>query len=154
MSYLVFIAALIGALAWPAAVIAVAVMFRASLGSVLLDLTRLKYKDTEIDFGRELSQIEAQARSIGVTPKPVPIPAADHPKDSAGRLRETARLGNQFSETAVALGWSAVELELEAAATRPGLAGGQAGRRSDLCPPASSTYFTRAATSIARCTTF
>lgn len=128
MSYLEFIAAVIAALAWPAAVIALAVIFRASLGRVLLGLTRLKYKDMEIDFGRELSQIEAQAKSIDVTPKPVPVPAAGHPKDSAERLREAARLADQFPEPAVALGWSAVEQELEAAATRLGLAAGQAER--------------------------
>lgn len=126
MNYLEFIAAAIGALAWPVAVIVLGLILRSPLRRVLLSLTRVKYKDVEIDFGRELSQIEAQAKSIEL--KPVPVRNEGARKNAAELLRDAARLAEEFPEPAVAVGWSAVEQELQAAAARLGLAADQAAR--------------------------
>lgn len=122
MNYLEFVAAVVGALAWPVATIVLAFLVRSPLRRVLLSLTRLKYKDMEIDFGRELSRIEAEAKSIDLTPAPVPEPYGHGPENSTEQLREAARLTNDFPEPAVALGWAAVEQELQAAAIRLRLA--------------------------------
>ena len=84
---------------------------------MLLTLTRLKYKDLELDFGRELKQLEQKAKAIEVKPqqsKAIP-PAA---KDSAQLLDEAERLAQDFPEPAVAVGWQAVENELMSAVMR------------------------------------
>lgn len=122
MNYLEFVTVVISALAWPIATIVLAFLVRSPLRLVLLSLTRLKYKDMEIDFGRELSRIEAEAKSIDLTHTPVPEPHGHGPENSTERLREAARLTNDFPEPAVALGWAAVEQELQAAAIRLRLA--------------------------------
>lgn len=94
---------MVGALAWPVAIIVLALLVRSPLRRVLLSLTRLKYKEMEIDFGRELSRIEAEAKSIDLTPAPVPEPHGHGPKNSTEQLREAARLTDDFPEPAVAL---------------------------------------------------
>jgi hypothetical protein len=128
MNYLEFVAAIISALAWPVAAVVLLAILRSPLKRVLLGLTRVKYKDIEIDFGRELSKIEAQARSIEL--KPVPVRQEAAPKDSAELLREASRLAEELPEPAVAVGWSAVELDLQAAAARLALAPDRAARTS------------------------
>lgn len=116
MTLLEFIASIIGSLAWPAALVAIALVLREPLKRVLLTLTRVKYKEMEIDFGRELEKVAEQAHSIDV--KPVfPLPTGKE-KDSSTILGEAARLVEEFPEPAVALAWSAVERELMAAVMR------------------------------------
>ena len=55
-----FFASLAGSLAWPATV--VVVVLRNQCRRFLLTLTRLRYKDLELDFGRELKEVEKKAR--------------------------------------------------------------------------------------------
>ena len=55
MDWLQFLSSVVGSLAWPATVLALVVLLRAPVTRVLLTLTRLKYKDLELDFGRELA---------------------------------------------------------------------------------------------------
>lgn len=46
------------------------VLFRVPVRRALLSLTRLKYKDLELDFGHELKQLEKEAKAIDITPQP------------------------------------------------------------------------------------
>ena len=117
MDWLQFFASVVGSAAWPATVLALIALLRAPVTRVLLTLTRLKYKDLELDFGRELKQLEQKAKAIEVKPqqsKAIP-PAA---KDSAQLLDEAERLAQDFPEPAVAVGWQAVENELMSAVMR------------------------------------
>src|SRR3989442_646183 len=117
MDCLQFLSSVVGSLAWPAIVLALVVLLRAPVTRVLLTLTRLKYKALELDFGRELKQLEEQAKAIEVKPQqPKALPPA--PKGSAQLLEEAARLAQDFPEPAVAVGWQAVEDELMSAAMR------------------------------------
>jgi hypothetical protein len=59
MNYLQFIASLIHSLAWPATIVALAAIFRKPLRDLLQHLDRFKYGKVEIDFRRELDQVEA-----------------------------------------------------------------------------------------------
>ncbi len=117
MDWLQFLSSVVGSLAWPAIVLALVVLLRAPVTRVLLTLTRLKYKDLELDFGRELKQLEEQAKAIEVKPQqPKALPPA--PKGSAQLLAEAERLAQDFPEPAVAVGWQAVEDELMSAVMR------------------------------------
>lgn len=118
MDWLQFIASIAGSLAWPATVVVAVVLLRAQLRRVLLTLTRLRYKDLELDFGRELKEIEKKAKAIDVAPAKPPDRAVEAPKDSAQILAEAERLAEDFPAPSVALAQSAVEHELQITATR------------------------------------
>jgi uncharacterized protein YutE (UPF0331/DUF86 family) len=94
------------------------VVLRNELRRVLLTLTRLRYKDLEVDFGRELKEVEKRAKAIDVKPARQRREALAVPKDSIQRLDEAERLAADFPEPAVALAWSAVEDELMNAVMR------------------------------------
>ena len=118
MDWLQFLVSVLGLFAWPATVVVVVVLMRTQLRRVLLTLTRLRYKDLELDFGRELKEVEKKAREIDVKPSgPPPRPLAA-PRDSAQILAEAERLAEEFPEPAVALARSAVEDELLSAVMR------------------------------------
>jgi hypothetical protein len=119
VNYLQFIASLIHSLAWPAAVIVLAALFRKPLKALLLNLSRFKYGNVEINFRHELAQIEAYAKTIDL--KPVPRQISSEPRTAEQILNEAARLIDDFPEPAIALAWTAVEHELKSAATRLGL---------------------------------
>lgn len=118
MDWLQFLASLAGSLAWPATVVVAVVVLRNQLRRVLLTLTRLRYKDLELDFGRELKEVEKKARAIDVKPAGPPPRAIAAAKDSAQILAEAERLAEDFPEPAVALAWAAVEEELMSAVMR------------------------------------
>lgn len=117
MSWLEFLSSLVRSLAWPVTVATLIILLRAPVTRVLLTLTHLKYKDLELDFGRELKQLEKEARAIDIAPQP-PKSIAPTKKDSAQFLEEASRLAKDFPEPAVALGWQAVEDELMSAVMR------------------------------------
>ncbi len=116
MDWLQFLASVVGSLAWPATVVTLIVLLRAPVTRVLLTLTHLKYKEIELDFGRELTQLEDKAKAIDVKPRqPKAHPPAT--KDAVPFLDEAERLAQDFPEAAVAVGWQAVEGELMFAVT-------------------------------------
>jgi uncharacterized protein YutE (UPF0331/DUF86 family) len=125
MDILQFLAAIVAAIAWPATAITLVVLLRRPVSQILTTLTKLKYKDLELDFGRELKQLEKQAKAIEVVPSQVR--AVGGPKDPQELLSEAERLVEEFPEPAVAVAWSAVEDHLAQAAER--LSGSTSHRR-------------------------
>ena len=117
MDGLQFLASIIDSLAWPATVAAIVVLLRKPLGQILLTLTRLKYKDLEIDFRQQLKELEEAAEAIEVKPA-LPSPDVGGPKESKELLDEAKRLASEFPEPAVAVAWSAVEYDLMSLAER------------------------------------
>jgi hypothetical protein len=117
MGWLEFLASLIKSLAWPATLVILVVLFRVQVRRALLSLTRLKYKDLELDFGHELKQLEKDARAIDITPQP-PKGIAPTKRDSSQLLQEAAHLAQRFPGPAVSIGWQAVEYELRQAVMR------------------------------------
>jgi hypothetical protein len=65
---------LFGALAWPLATLAIALIFRRDLTLALGRVGQLKYRGLEVTFHEELRQAEEVARSIPSTAS-VPVPA-------------------------------------------------------------------------------
>jgi len=62
MSTLEVIAAVVDALAWPISTLAILVLFRQSLRALLPTVNRFKYKDIEVEFGKELAEVRKQLR--------------------------------------------------------------------------------------------
>jgi hypothetical protein len=108
MDALQFLAAVVNSLAWPLTTVALVFVLREPVGRVLTTLTRLKYKDLELDFGRELKQIEEKAKAIEVLPASTPK-GGGGPKEPHELLDEAERLAPEFPEPAVAVAWSALE---------------------------------------------
>jgi hypothetical protein len=116
MNWLQFIESLVRSLAWPVTVFALVFLLRTPLRQVLLTLTSLRYKDLELDFGRELKQLEEKARSIDITPAQPKSLFAN--KDSSQLINDAAKLTQEFPQAAVAIGWQAIEDELASAIMR------------------------------------
>lgn len=117
MDWRQFIADLVKALAWPVTTVVLAALFRDQIGRALLSLTRLKYKDLELDFGRELKQLEKEAKAIDIQPR-LQKSVAPGKRDSSELLREAEQLARAFPEAAVAVAWQDVEDELMQAVMR------------------------------------
>jgi hypothetical protein len=108
---------MVGSLAWPVAVIGLVLLLRIPLTRTILGITHLKYKDLELDFGRELKQLETEAKAIDITPlRPKPIPPTR--KDPLRLFEDAARVVQDFPVHAIALGWQAVGVELGSAVNR------------------------------------
>lgn len=58
MDWLTFISSLVGSLAWPIVVLTGLYMFRRSIRDLVPSIRRLKYKEFEADFGRELEEVK------------------------------------------------------------------------------------------------
>ena len=119
MNLLTFFSSVIDSLAWPIAVIFIVFMLKKPLGTLLPKLRNLKYKDLELDFGKELKKIEDKAKKV-LPPESKPKRIKEKPKErnSAQIIKEAERLFEEFPEPAVALAWSAVEVELMEAINR------------------------------------
>src|ERR1700726_1630563 len=77
------------------ALVILVLLFRVPVRRALLSLTRLKYKDLELDFGRELKGLEKEAKAIDITPQP-PKSIAPTQRDSSQLLQEAAQLAQRF----------------------------------------------------------
>ena len=132
-----FIASLVESLAWPVTALALFMLLRKPLTQILLTLTKLRYKDIELDFGRELRQITQEAMQIEVRPVPMTATRAiGGPKVADELLEEAEKLSEEFPEPAVSVAWSAVEDSLAQTAER--LTGSTSFRSS---PPSRSIKF-------------
>src|SRR3569623_55393 len=84
MDFLTFLATIIGSLAWPASLLVALFMLRGPIAELLPSLRRLRYKELEVDLGKELEKIEAVMDTVeektqpkgelpvGVQPEPLP----------------------------------------------------------------------------------
>ena len=71
MDWLTFVASVIGSIAWPAAAVSVVFVLRRALNRLLPDLNRLKYKDLELEFGRQVAKARVE---IEAAPAPPQLP--------------------------------------------------------------------------------
>jgi hypothetical protein len=79
MDWLTFIAAVVKALAWPAAVLVIFLVIRRPLMALLPLLGRLKFKDLELDFGRRLAEASAEAAVLPGAETGAKHPSRDDP---------------------------------------------------------------------------
>ena len=118
MDVLEFTASIAGSLAWPVATVLLVLILRTHFGALLNELTRFRYKDMEIDFGREVQRLEDQAKTAGLHFPQRPAEPDTELEDSAQMIADASRLATEFPEPAVGLAWRAVERELSQAVMR------------------------------------
>lgn len=118
MDALQFIASIVGSLAWPAAIVILAFMLQTPFRKLLLELTRFRYGDMEIDFGREVRNLEDRAKTAGLQLPERPAAPKLGATDSSQIIADASRLATDFPGPAVALAWTAVEYELMQAVMR------------------------------------
>jgi hypothetical protein len=119
VDWLTFFSSVIGSLAWPVAAITVVFLLKKPLSALLPTLRNLKYKDLELDFGKELRKAEEKAKQVlPAATKPKAITMKPRERDSSQIIKEAERLFEEFPEPAVALAWTAVEVELMEAILR------------------------------------
>lgn len=84
---------LMNALAWPAATLVMAILFRREIGAALGRLGHVKYRDLEVNFRDDLRQAEVLAQAIPAVVGPAPAPALAL---APGRVRlEAAEAGGE-----------------------------------------------------------
>jgi hypothetical protein len=100
---LTFIAEMVKALAWPSMALALVLLLRKPIAELIPLLTRLKYKDLELEFGRRVAEVKAEAGEELPPPQtPAPLEAAEEQT-----LLELAKLSPRAAITEV---WRQVEL--------------------------------------------
>lgn len=104
MDSLTFTSEAIKALAWPVAVVAVALMVRKPVIELLPFLRRLKYKEIELEFSKELAQLKAEARTVKSTESHKDEAAIDN--TSIDRLLNIASIS---TSAAILEAWSELE---------------------------------------------
>ncbi len=111
MDWLSFIASIFGSFAWPLAAIIVAFLFRKALNQLLPGLDRLKYKDLELEFRKDLAEAEKAL-------KPTSQPAL--PSKSTARMTHNQLYFQKLAEASPRAALLEAWLPFEIAASRIG----------------------------------
>jgi len=109
MDIITLISKLVESLAWPVATCVLVFMLRADLGKALGNIRKLKHKDTEIDFGKEIRDASTAAAKAGE------LNSIDISSDSFDELALI------FPRGAVIESWLNVEKSLQEFAHRHGI---------------------------------
>lgn len=115
-------------LVWPVVVIVFVLLFRSQIARVILSISRLRYRDLEVEFGRDLREAEHRAEEVQLSsPQALrQISEPTFPTSSYDRLSDLATISPR---AAVMEAWLRVEavadeaarvLEIEPRARRPG----------------------------------
>lgn len=115
MDILAFIASIINSLAWPVTALIALFLLRKQLMELIPGVRRLKWKDFEIDFGKELQKVEETVRTVKVPPPtkmqlPADIQPAPLPKTQDELLERLAALS---PNAAILESWRNVERTLD-----------------------------------------
>lgn len=114
MDWLQFIASIISSLAWPAVVLTAIILLRQPLAELIPLLHRLKYKDFEVEFDREVRKLREEAVAA-LPPLPISVPSR--------RPEETAllELASVAPREAIIEAWLLVELSARRALETRGI---------------------------------
>ena len=115
MDLLTFVATIIGSLAWPVSLLIVILVLRKPLAELLPGIRKLKYKDLEVDFGKELERIEAVMDTIEDETKPRrELPAEVQPEPLPKTRNELlGKLAELSPNAAILESWRNVERTLD-----------------------------------------
>ena len=113
MDWLTFVAELSKVVAWPTALVTAAVLFRKPLIELIPALRRLRFKEFELEFGRDLLEAERRATTIPSKPEHVRVRAQTVPE----RLRQIAGVA---PTAAILEAWRDLESAAADAAARRG----------------------------------
>lgn len=116
MDCLTITAELVNALAWPVAIVLIVLILRKPLGALLPEVTRLRWKDFEVEFAKKIVEIEKQAEAALPTTQEFPVSIAE-PTDQITADRFTL-LAELSPPAAILESWIDIELALREAASR------------------------------------
>ncbi|MGH2397987.1 MAG: hypothetical protein ACRDFW_13640 [bacterium] len=86
MDWLTFIARVIDAAAWPVTVFVILLLLRKPLSGLIPLLQRLKYKDLELEFGRQIQEVRQEVQAeLPAAPAPPAIAPGTGVHREAGR---------------------------------------------------------------------
>ncbi|MCD4484652.1 hypothetical protein LQR31_09235 [Chromobacterium vaccinii] len=120
MDKLTFIAEVVKTLTWPTSLVLLAVMLRKPVGELIPLLRKLKYKEVEMEFSREIANLKANSTSI---PEQPIRPTDSHSKEQQAVEHLTERVKTKRDDLLRMMGFSTrvsvmeAWLEVEAAAT-------------------------------------
>jgi uncharacterized protein YutE (UPF0331/DUF86 family) len=102
LDWLTFITELIKSLIWPLTVLVIVILLRKPIAGLIPLLQRIRYKDIELEFGRQIREVRAEANEE----LPPPKKAEDAIEQAADPLFELARVSPRAS---VLEAWRQVE---------------------------------------------
>lgn len=123
MDNLEFISSLINSLVWPSVIIITVFIFRKTISQVMLGVSKIKYSNFQMDFGKELAKIEStinQSEDYGISDKKqlkndkVEINNISN-KNPDQQLKAVAEIS---PVAAVIMTWSLVENEIQSTILR------------------------------------
>jgi hypothetical protein len=117
VDWLTFFASVVGSLAWPGAVVAIVLVLRRSLNKLLPGLNRLKYKDLELEFGKQLAQAKVE---IEAAPEVQQLPERQR-LDAARDATYFSALAEISPRAAVLEAWLPFEVALSRVVEKLGL---------------------------------
>lgn len=103
MDWLQFFSSIVGSIAWPAAIVALAFLMQKPLGKLIPLIRTLKYKEFQIDIGEQLEDARELVDAEGEQPSPV----IEEPPVSFKALAQTD------PRAAILSAWFPVERELD-----------------------------------------
>jgi hypothetical protein len=104
MDILTFVAELSKAFAWPAVILLVVVLLRKPIRDLIPFITRFKYRDFELEFGRKIEEIKAEAA--------IELPDVEPPEAIYSETdQKIYKLAEISPRAAVSEAWRSVEHE-------------------------------------------
>jgi hypothetical protein len=111
VDWLSFIAAIVKAVAWPLTVLGIFFVLRRPLMGLFPLIARLKFRDLELDFGRRLAEVRAEAAAL---------PAARSPESNLPGDDALQQLAAAAPRAAILEAWLRLEAAALAAARQQG----------------------------------
>ena len=122
MDILSFIANVISSLAWPGMVILCVILLRKPIAELIPLMRSFKFKDFEIDFGRRLEKLEAEADEAELPSIPPPTTEApEEPRRETDYWETIEGLSEVSPRAAISEAWRRVEWAIDDHFRRLGL---------------------------------
>ena len=131
-NWLGFIASVVDSVAWPAVLVIILLVIRSPLLDLLKEIKRVSYGDMQIDFGRELQELEDKARNAGLNVKAQPKSSEIMAPDAWRIIAEATQLADTLPGPAIVLAWTSIEYELMQAVMRLAISADSPGYKSVL----------------------
>lgn len=109
MDWRSFIAEIVKAVAWPVACVTIVLIFRAPLLRLLPTLARIKFRDFELEFNKELEASRRLAEKARLPPVPEPIIVEEFRFNELAPPGSLARLAETSPKTAITEAWRFLE---------------------------------------------
>jgi hypothetical protein len=118
MDWLTFVATLIEHLAWPLAVAALFLAYRAPIAERIRALKRLKYQDLEFDLADQLKELSVKAEQAKVSAPSRPTLPPVRSALPASLMEQAKSIVDAAPFAAIIVAWSALEQKLAETVTR------------------------------------